>query len=1257
MGAGESRTLTVPVQRLTLRSGEPLVSHALLTEGSGAFTQGTRPTVIASDELSLELAVSSDRQVVGAGDQHRYEISYGNVDDSAYQNLVLAVDLPPGSTFVSASDGGQHASGQVTWDLKTLNAGDGNQRWVTIAAPDTIAEGEVLITEARLDTGGEALALATESVVIREDVDLTLDVTKVGDRSLPDNLIYYRYVVANKGSTTLTDVTLNLMMAERTRTNAGSAAPAALSDCSQSVCDNGEWGRYVIGELGAGESRTLTVPVQRLTLRSGEPLVSHALLTEGSGAFTLGTRPTVIASDELALQLALVADRFDVAPGASRSVDLFVGNPTENGFQNLLLELSIPDGLSASGVSGVGEIVGNTVFWPLGNLSAGAWVEQSITLNIPADAALYESFQLRGRIIGDSGIGQLASAETTGLITGEALQFDASISSSDDLIADGSEVTISLNHENTTGVQYTDVTAYVTVPAGSSASAGDTAIVGCSQNVCNAGEWGYWTIGDLDVGAVGSNSLTGVVSNSAPGQLLIGAAVLGHSTSPSLDPAVFFATGVGSVFEVNPNHDSDGDGIPDWWEIRWGYDRLESADAGTDDDNDGSTNLEEYQDDTDPTNPDTDGDGILDGDEGTLVAIANAGEDQSVIEGDTVSLDGTGSDLQGHSDGGAALTYAWSQTEGPTVDLTDASTATSSFTAPDVSADTNLTFTLTVEGPEGTSDTDSVTVTVSPQDEVPNANAGPDQPSGGATIYPGDTVQLNGSNSSDVPDFLTDLTFAWTASPEDPAVTLSDSAAIQPTFTAPDLGESGGVLEFTLTVTDTAGQSDSDSVLINISGFQPPVADAGPNQSVEVGAEVTLSGNNSSDPDGEIDAYQWTQTDGAAVTLTGANAASAMFTAPDAAGTALVFELEVTDSQGLMDSDSVTVNVVEGAKPIPECRAGDDQTLPEYTNGDVTLVMLNASGSGISEGSITGYSWSQISGPDVTLDGTSSVETGFLAPEVPDAGASLVFEVTCTSDQGVESSDRVTVNITDVNRPPEANAGDNQENVATGSEVMLNASASMDPDGDPITFLWTQTEGPSVTLSDTSAAAPTFIAPDAPVGGVSLTFVVTVNDGDLEASDDVVVTIFGANTPPTANAGEDQSVVSGASVTLDASGSSDVETDTGNLEVAWTQTGGPDVTLSDRFALRPTFEAPVVEGENVVLTFSVAIEDAGGEIAEDSVSVTVTAVESDDDEGSSSSGGSGGCSLGQPGSPDPTLPAIALVALLWILRRKGRESA
>ena len=89
---------------------------------------------------------------------------------------------------------------------------------------------------------------------------------------------------------------------------------------------------------------------------------------------------------------------------------------------------------------------------------------------------------------------------------------------------------------------------------------------------------------------------------------------------------------------------------------------------------------------------------------------------------------------------------------------------------------------------------------------------------------------------------------------------------------------------------------------------QPPTANAGPDLAANEKAAVKLAGKGA-DSDGAIAAYQWTQTAGPAVTLSGANQASASFTAPMVGTkTALTFKLTVTDNQGASAAD--TANVV-----------------------------------------------------------------------------------------------------------------------------------------------------------------------------------------------------------------------------------------------------------------------------------------------------------------------------------------------------------
>jgi hypothetical protein len=193
---------------------------------------------------------------------------------------------------------------------------------------------------------------------------------------------------------------------------------------------------------------------------------------------------------------------------------------------------------------------------------------------------------------------------------------------------------------------------------------------------------------------------------------------------------------------------------------------------------------------------------------------------------------------------------------------------------------------------------------------------------------------------------------------------------------------------------------------------------------------------------------------------------------------------------------------------LPIANAGPNQDVLEFET-----VTLDGSSSTDVDGTIQSYFWTQVSDPLVELSSTSEINPKFVAPKVESDDLVLRFSLKVTDNSGDSTTDEVDITVKNVNSPPTANAGSDQ-NVLEFATVTLDGSSSTDVDG-TISYEWTQLFETTITLSSSSSINPTFIAPDVNSEKI-LTFKLTVTDNSGDSSDDEVeITVNGIDDPNT----------------------------------------------------------------------------------------------------------------------------------------------
>ena len=531
--------------------------------------------------------------------------------------------------------------------------------------------------------------------------------------------------------------------------------------------------------------------------------------------------------------------------------------------------------------------------------------------------------------------------------------------------------------------------------------------------------------------------------------------------------------------------------------------------------------------------------------------VANAGPNQNVSpSGGNVSLNGSGST----DPDGMIVSYAWSQLSGPSATINNAGSAITTVTIPAGSNGTVYVFRLVVTDSDGLSATGSVSVTqqlLKSYNQVyfrGTANAWGNRLMTLVSNYVWETEVVFGNASDE--RFKFDINGDWTLNFGD---NNNDGIADQ---SGANIMITQGAGTYIIRFNDQTRQYWRIKQIVNV----PPVANAGANQTISLaGGNRTLNGSGSTDSDGTIVAYAWSQVSGPSAIISNANVAITTINIPAQSGSAVyVFALVVTDNSGASSTGTVSITQQNIA---PVANAGTNQTIL-LVGGELTL---DGSGSSDADGSIVSYSWSQVSGPEATItNGSTAVVTVVIPEQI--AATSYVFALVVTDNDGASSTGTVTI--------------------TQAEPVLLKTYEQMYFRGTPngwgttiMTLVSNYVWEVQASFGSTTNERFKFDVN----GDWSLNFGDNNNDGIADQSGANIMITQGVGTytirfndqtrqywrikqivnqPPVVNAGTNQTIgLSGGTVTLNGSGSYDVE---GSIvSYAWSQVSGPAAIISN----------------------------------------------------------------------------------------------
>ena len=462
--------------------------------------------------------------------------------------------------------------------------------------------------------------------------------------------------------------------------------------------------------------------------------------------------------------------------------------------------------------------------------------------------------------------------------------------------------------------------------------------------------------------------------------------------------------------------------------------------------------------------------------------VPRAGNDALIAKDEVLNFDGSSSSDQD----GQILNYRWAFGDGSS---TTGARASHSFAAPG-----QYKVALSVKDNSGT-DTDTVSDTM-----LVIVNAQPVAHAGENQLVTASEVKFDGSASKDADGKITryQWDFGDSGSGEGAAPTHVYSKT--------------GTYNVKLTVTDdTNTKNNKNSTDIKVTVNEKPIADAGPDQIAALNQEISLNAGKSFDPDGQITRFAWDFGDGQSAE---GKTVAHRFNKPGV----YAVKLSVQDNTGqapAIDFDEALITV--NAPPV--AMAGSDVIAAPNQK-----ILLEAKGSYDLDGKVISHRWDFSDGKNAAE--TAQVSRTFSTPGVYNA------TLTVKDNSGAANATaRDTIRIR-INNAPIAKAG--KDIFTCDNTLVFEASASSDPDGNPLSYFWNFGDGAAV---DSGVKVVHQFAK-----GGTYPIILTVDDGlGLTNSRHSTAITVKINLPPSANAGENRIICANEVVIFNAGNSRDPE--------------------------------------------------------------------------------------------------------------------